>query len=132
MRRTVRAVILHVLAPLALGSIIYLFWRDQSLSIFGFALNAQPHSLTSVVSLPRFVLYSLPDGFWVYSFTAFMTLVWRGSRSRFRFLWLLSGLALAIACELGQLAGVVPGTYDVLDLLSAIVATLLALFLNTK
>jgi hypothetical protein len=133
MRRNCRAAILHVFAPLLLGSVIYLLFRDQNLPIsllFGSTLSAiRPAFFPRI---PESILYSLPDALWVYSLTSIMAFIWQNSQSAFKAFWMSSGLLLAFAFELGQLAGVIPGTFDVLDLTGAALAASLALFLNAQ
>ncbi len=73
--------------------------------------------------LPNFVLYSLPDALWVYSFTFLMQSVWsRHPRSYGRTVWILLPVLLAVGGEIGQLLKVVPGTFDLMDILGYIVA----------
>src|SRR5687767_7235487 len=81
---------LHVLAPVFAGGLIYICWRDPTLLMFKWfgtvGLTTLVNELRDAwgpggASLPGWVLYSLPDGLWVYAVTAFMAHVWRGSRS---------------------------------------------------
>jgi hypothetical protein len=87
-------------------------------------------------TLPHWFIYSLPDGLWVYALTAFMAQIWRESAKTWpRLFWMSLGLVIGAGSELGQLAGVVPGAFDVLDLcfsIFAAVAAFLIISLKTK
>jgi len=79
-------------------------------------------------AMPRWVLFSLPDGLWAYAMTAFMAQLWLKSEpSLSRTIWLSAGLVLSVGSELGQLTGYVPGSFDAADLLIALLGSLLAL-----
>jgi len=134
MKRTVRVALLHIIVPLLFGSIIYVFWRDPSLPISRLPVISNFGALrvtASFIHVPAFFLYSLPDAVWAYSLTSFMMLVWRDSDSRFRLVWISSGLVAPIVVELGQLVGWFPGTFDVRDLIASTSAALLAFYLNS-
>jgi hypothetical protein len=72
-------------------------------------------------AIPPFVLHSFPDGAWVYAYTACLARVWGG-----RSAWLALPGTLGIGGELGQFLGVVPGTFDPVDLTFMLFAAFLA------
>ncbi len=87
------------------------------------ALGAQPilnearsHLKSFGTVTTQWFLYSLPDGLWVYSCTAYMILVWDRRLSLQSLLWLVLPISLAAGGEMGQALGIVPGTYDEIDL----------------
>lgn len=135
-RLVVQTVILHVVFPVAVGAAIYTLWRSKRLLVFDWYRWAGWQTAVSVVRADAFglrhlipgpVLYSLPDALWVYSFTAFMTLLWSKQRKTFaRTFWLLLPTTMAASCEIGQFLKIVPGTFDIVDLLSYFVAGVLA------
>jgi len=137
--RRAAPVILHVIAPLVAGAAIYLLLRAPTLLVFGWvdaaggeaALRAaRGHTLAYARALGDTALFSAPDALWVYALTAAMLLVWRGQPGRARHAWIVSGVLLGAGSELGQLAGVVPGTFDGRDLLVSVGAFALALLLT--
>ena len=146
MRIKLSFVTLHVLLPILIGGLVYICWRDPALLMFKWfrVLGVEPLVLqlrlattSARQSLPDWFVYSLPDGLWVYALTAFMTRVWSGSPSSpVKTGWLSVGLLLGAGSELGQLAGVVPGTFDLTDFLfylfAAAIAFLIASKLNRK
>ncbi len=122
----------HVCLPIILGAVIYSLWRSKRLLVFTwyrwFGLYAPLLTLRANLAsvrhfLPDFVLYSLPDAFWVYSFTFLMQSVWfRHPRSYGRTIWILLPVSLAVGAELGQLLKVVPGTFDLMDIVGYVTA----------
>lgn len=106
--------IIHVVLPTVIGSFIYIGWRSTDLLAFRWL---ELLGLSSIVfrpelSLPDWVLFSLPDGCWAYATTSWMLLIWK--RLTY-WAWLVP--VLAIGSELGQMFGVVPGTYQTLDVI---------------
>jgi hypothetical protein len=137
----VRRVMIHVVGPVAAGAAIYLLFRTPHLLVFSWTraaglagmLASARHSLSPVAAaMPEWMLYSAPDGLWVYALTAAMLAVWRGDRSPGRYPWIAAGVVLGAGGELGQLAGFVPGTFDIADLLFSVAAFAAALYLVRK
>ena len=74
--------------------------------------------------IPASILFSLPDGAWVFSYVAFFARLWQDGPLWMRLGWIGLGPAMAIGGELGQLVpGFVPGTFDPLDLVAYTAAT---------
>ena len=129
---TVRYFLLAVVLPIVIGGLIYLLFRTDSLLMFAWV---EQLSLTTLIDrgraaaaplrphLPAFVLFSVPDGVWVFSATAFFARLWHDGPLWMRAGWIGITPAMAIGGELGQIIGVVPGTFDVLDMLAYIIAT---------
>jgi hypothetical protein len=134
--------IVHVLAPITVGGIIYICWRETNLLMFRWlgAVGLEPltNNLRSLAApaqriLPHWFVYSLPDGLWVYALTAFMLLVWRNTDPLpTKMLWCSLGLLLGPGIEIGQLAGVVPGTFDYGDLIVCLIAPTAALVFTSR
>ncbi|HKP37945.1 MAG TPA: hypothetical protein VJT71_13895 [Pyrinomonadaceae bacterium] len=133
--------IVHVLAPITVGGLIYIRWRDSNLVMFQWfrrlGLDAPIAWLRTGAGpvsegWPFWLVYSLPDGLWVYALTALMILLWRDAVSSARFVWLSLGLLLGAGSELGQLAGIVPGSFDVIDLLVCVFAAAAALAFTSR
>lgn len=62
---------------------------------------------------------SLPDALWTYSFTSFLIIIWH-KQSRKVLLWIIFPILFSVLMEIFQLAGLCPGTFDVIDLLLCI------------
>lgn len=126
--------------PVTLGGAIYLRWRNTNLLMFRwfrvFGLETVVVWLRAGAAEPTgwsfWLAYSLPDGLWVYALTALMIFLWRDARSPMKFLWPSLGLLLGAGSELGQLAGVVPGSFDVVDLVVCLFAAGAAMVLTSS
>jgi len=129
----------HVLLPILLGGMIYILCRKSSLLMFawydrvglGRVLEiCREAAEPSRESVPRWFLYSLPGGLWVYSMTAFMSLVWRDAQASFqKSAWVSVALVLGVGSEFLQVLQVVPGTFDPVDLVLYCFSGILALIL---
>jgi len=133
--------ILHVLTPITVGGLIYIRWRESNLLMFRWLRNLGLETLvawlragagTVADGWPYWAVYSLPDGLWVYALTALMILFWRDARSPIKVVWLSLGVLLGAGSELGQLAGIVPGSFDVIDLLVCLFAAAAALVFTSR
>lgn len=125
---------MHVIMPIAFGGLIYLLFRAKSLLMFRWAcaIGLEPYldymrAYCATFSIDNFhwFFYSLPDGLWVYSLTAFMLLVWGRKLSRSSFFWVSIGPLLALGGEIGQAFGVVIGTFDPTDIILCLIGSFL-------
>jgi hypothetical protein len=131
--------VIHVICPLIIGGLLYLGWRPPTLLIHrlvrvaGFArtLDGLQSMAAALPRIPSLVALSLPDALWSYSLVAHFGRLWTRDEHRVsRVVWVSIAVAIAIGSELGQLAGFVPGVFDVVDLLCISVAcTVAVLFL---
>jgi hypothetical protein len=96
-------------------------WLD-SIGIGTLLSTARTYALPVRGALPDWVLFSLPDGLWVYALTTSMAFIWQGSKQPARFIWLVAGVCLGAGGEIGQFFGVVPGTFDIVDLVANLAA----------
>ena len=127
--------ILHVVIPLLIGGAIYIIWRSETLQMFRWLefvdLDSPVNKLRDIYGgqngqLPQWLLYSLPDAAWLYSFAMYMGLVWIDAKPRVVFSFMAIGPTLGLGGELGQGFRVVPGTFDLVDLIFLCVASILA------
>lgn len=78
--------------------------------------------------IPSFVLYSLPDGIWVYSGTYLMILIWKDNiKTILSWGWILLPFICSVTAELLQSIHVVEGQYCSYDMIFYISFLLLAL-----
>lgn len=131
---------IHVLLPLLLGGLIYICWRDPTLPMFSWfnsvGLGPAIYKVRTVLAplerrLPLWFEFSIPNATWVYALTSFMALTWNETKSRFKLFWLSSGLILGVGTEVGQLAGLIPGAFDGVDLLLCVLAAVMAWLLTS-
>ncbi len=136
-------VLLYCVLPIFIGGMIYLAFRDTSLLMFSWAetigLDAaieamRVHTLPHRPGIPDWILFSVPDGVWVFACTTFFARLWHDGAWYYRAFWIGLGPALAIGGELGQLTwiGLVPGTFDPADLLFYVVSGVAALWLAQR
>jgi hypothetical protein len=106
-------------------------WRSQSLLMFGWfdlfglhpiVMTAREACSNIRPQIPSWVLYSWPDAAWASTGLLVYAAIWSGSRSSARHFWILLPPVLTIAGELGQLLRIVPGTFDLADVLVCFVA----------
>ena len=135
-RRTgrARAWLLHAVAPVLAGGLLYGLFRTERLLGWRWAEQAgldgalrSVRDLGAGWSVPEWVAFSLPDALWCYAFAWTVCRATATLPVRERVAWLALPVLLGPGAELGQLVGVVPGTFDVLDLVLCVVAVGLVL-----
>jgi len=112
-----------LLSPLFLiaGICIYLLFRDVSDLVF-FAWMPKPDFIGSIfIHLPPSALsailqHNTAGMLWLVSGILFLRFIWfyRTTTQRI-YIWAFCGIAVLL--EIGQLSAIIPGTFDVLDLL---------------
>ncbi len=126
---------------LLFGGLIYVLFRTATLKMFGWyetiglgGLTNRMRKLTFQFAneLPEWILFSLPDGLWIFSYVCLMLAVWQNSISFKNAFWVLIIPILAIGSEIGQLFGFVVGTFDLTDLLFYILGMTLPFIFFTK
>lgn len=138
--RIVGAIAANVLLPLLSGALLYVGFRAESLlgwrwaEAIGLATTGRAlrDALSHGYTLPDWVRFTLPDALWLYALTFVVARMQRDATRAERGLWLAFAFALGPGAELGQLAGLVPGTYDTADLIATIVAFALALHVGAR
>jgi hypothetical protein len=122
---------LHAALPLILGGLVYVLFRRRELVLFEWLsflhLDEVVRAARDLVApvrgaLPSWVLFNLPDALWGWALGGFMGCVWREGSPRARAVWIGLGAAMVAAFELLQAPGVLPGTFDWVDLAVSCVA----------
>ena len=116
------------IAMITVGGLIYLLYRPQNILLFqitdSLGLNPYITSLRndiSYISLPLFVINSIPAGLWTASY---LLLMYCNTKSYNKSTKLLITLPLpisAIILEFMQLLSWCPGTFDLFDLICYII-----------
>jgi len=126
------------LISLIIGTAIYILFRSTDLLVFtwieNIGLGEEVNELRDWANpilphLPEFILFSLPDGLWAFSFSASILLIWRNEKSK-KYLWLLVPIVFAILPEILQKFKLFPGTFDVYDLIMSLTGIGLSLLLT--
>lgn len=126
MKKIIKDIALHVLLPICIGAFIYILFRKESLTVFLWLDKASLSGTVMILrdaiagykdKMPALVLYSLPDGIWVYSATSLMLIIWKENWKHIMVLpWILIPLFLSIGAELLQLVHVVEGSFCLYDM----------------
>lgn len=127
---------IHVCLPIFVGGAVYTLFGSPTLWVFDWYAQLGLTDFVITVRgiftdlrplLPGWVLYSLPDGLWVYAYTSLMANIWKVSaKSNVKVAWVLSGVVLAFGTEFGQSLGLISGTFDVWDIYFYVTGFLLA------
>lgn len=133
--------IFHVVLPLLVGSVIYLLFRPTSLlmfrwakhfGIFDYVIKMRAVIFKYNAYLPKWFIFSLPNALWVYSLTAYMLLLWYGHSGKMKYFWISLGLLFSAGMEILQYFYILPGTFDLKDLVFVIAGFALPILLNKK
>lgn len=129
-RKTISCI--TAILSIAVGGTIYLLFRATSLTLFVWSetmgsmdyVMELRHSIP--VRLPEWIVFSLPDGLWLYSYLLIVGVIWDFN---LRKAWpALSVLpAIAIVSEVLQINSIIPGTFDPGDIVAYILATAISI-----
>lgn len=121
------------------GSVIYFTSRAPSLLMFHWAAwfgagsiitTLRGHSKTIIGFSPNWLIFSAPFALWVLSYLMCIKAVWLNSKRWERYFWFWSVPIGSLAIEFGQKTPYIPGTYDMVDVITIVVATLIALIIQ--
>ena len=119
-------------AVLVVGGLIYVRYRSESLIMFdcfrGLGLTEDIENFRNNVEMPNvygWVKYNMPAGLWLFAYMFIIDSIWGKDKNNvYRcFLYILP--FLAIISEVMQYVGILPGTFDYMDLLSYILSIIL-------
>lgn len=107
---------------LLFGITIYIFWRG----IFFIDPTQEFLPLFNSSKIPKWFMYNLPDGLWLYSLLCLMTLIWQNDQlSRYIIIWTFLVVILSFVLEILQGLHRIPGTFDWGDLTAYLCAFLI-------
>ena len=124
---------------LIIGSYIYLKFRNETLLMFHWAENLGFDFIISSIRRSstffnfhqdKYIIFSAPYGMWVISFCCFIGAIWHRDSSFSAIIWRLLIPAIAISSELLQFVGLLPGTFDINDLLVLILSTIIGVSIS--
>lgn len=118
------------LVLLGAGGVVYISFRSISLLMFDWFeslrcmdIVEKIRSLSVGITPSNFVLYNLPDLLWMVSYLLFVNaLIPKRNLGSYLF-WLLFLPVLAVIHEIMQAIGIIPGSFDYIDLLCYIIPT---------
>lgn len=130
------------LLALLIGGFIYIFLRPappiffhwiQRIGVITEWLEAvRLNTLTITPYLPMWVVYSLPQGLWAFSYTLIMVGIWGRKRNLLAIFWLGTIPLLVFGFEVLQLAGEIRGTYCPEDMLFSAAGILLGVLASVR
>jgi hypothetical protein len=130
---SIQKIILHVLLPLVAGAAIYYICNPGASIVQrmlpAFLIPEQPLLHSSKSAFVRILLFNGPDFCWSYSFVSSL-LFWQHAAGNQQRYFRLIILLLLLGQELIQL--LLPGyfSFDIADMIAALIAFLLSLYLN--
>jgi len=139
MIRSLKVVALFL--PVVFGGLIYIIFRTEKLLMFHWfeylRLSNEINfikNLRNIYSFPGWFIYSLPDGLWIFSYTALTLEIWKFSITRDSSFWIFSIPIVAVSSEFLQLFRIIPGTFDLIDVIFYLLGIILPFYkiLNTK
>ena len=123
-------IVIIAMMALSVGGMIYVFFRPESIMMFKwFPFLSVIHKQVSVfrtTHIPDFLVYSIPDGLWLFSYILLIGVIWNFNYHRCFLLIMLLPI-YAISHEILQLYHLVPGYFDILDFVVYVVATLVGI-----
>ncbi|WP_374032906.1 hypothetical protein [Bdellovibrio bacteriovorus] len=129
-----RSVCIVATIALLLGSYVYIAFRPTDLLMFQvFDFLGMTNRIQEVRSfgspyrgfIPNWFIFCAPNGLWMLSYMALSALVWNRQMSLAAFIWGIVLLAGSILSEFLQLLKLLPGTFDVYDLVAYAVGAFL-------
>lgn len=132
-----RKYLAFITIPLFLGLIIYIGFRVPTIKLFYFFeqkdlyvwVNQLRHEIYFLTEyLPDWVIFSLPDGLWLFSCISLILFIWKNNE-KLGSVWALIALSLSISSEFLQHGKIIKGTYDSIDILFYFLGFFTSIFL---
>lgn len=119
-----KATLINSFLTLFFGGIIYILFRESHLKMFSW-MNylGLKNTITFIRNLVKnfelydWILFSLPDGLWLFSYMSVTLYIWKGKISLSNIFWILFIPLIAISSEIGQYFQIIPGTFDSIDII---------------
>ncbi len=128
------------ITSIILGGIIYVLWREQTLLMFKWfdslgltpAIVSMRSSANAYLSvIPKWLCFSLPNALWFFGGVLLFSSIWKNFYAE-RIFWISIFAVIVIGCEIGQLAGVILGTYDNTDMVLMLMLIPLAILMGNN
>lgn len=123
---------------LVIGGLIYIIYRSESLIMFSWFDNlglsnniSFLRELYSANSIYSWVKYNMPAALWLFAYLFVIDAIWekRMTSPMYKaFFWFMP--VIAVLSEVLQLINLLPGTFDIFDVCSYIVAVVIYFILN--
>ena len=112
--------------PMLFGGFIYISFRDERILLFYWLnqLNINYSKLRQIDIgdgvIQSYIIYSLPHGLFIFSGTLIIGVIWRSCKKNF-YIYTSILTIIAIIYEISQKFGIIRGTFDVTDIISIII-----------
>lgn len=126
-----------VLAPLCIGGIVYVVWRPytsllmfswfEHLCLADYVLFLR--NTFSYINAPYWFIDWFPNASWTFSFMTVMYWLWGKQVYKIKYFFILLPVFLGLTFELAQLFNLLPGTFDIGDILAHLVGALSAILI---
>jgi hypothetical protein len=136
--------LLHIcLSAFALlaGGIIYIIFHSSEPLFFSWINSTgaihwiniiRNSSLSLSKFLPEWIVYSLPNGLWAFSYSLLITGIWSGSKSSLRYFWFASIPLVVLGFEFLQFARLIPGTFCLQDIALGIAGIVIGIMVGIR
>ncbi|HUR31485.1 MAG TPA: hypothetical protein VMZ69_08620 [Saprospiraceae bacterium] len=125
-------VIIISTASLLLGALLYSATRSESIYLNQFvsqfgdgAVLRFFQKLIHNTDIPEWIIYSLPDGLWMFALILLILMLWDFKLNKGSFLWVIIAFFLGILFEALQGLHIVRGTFDIIDIYFILIAVIL-------
>lgn len=122
---------------LAIGGLIYVLYRSDNLLMFEWFQRIGISNIirdmrenTETQNLYGWVKNSMPAGLWLLSYLFVIDSIWWREKHTIYYIFIYVLPFLAICSEFLQFFGIMPGTFDISDLLSYVLAFLLFIIIK--
>ncbi|MGV0936306.1 hypothetical protein [Empedobacter falsenii] len=131
--------LLAIILPLLIGFIIYISFRSETLRMFEWIEYLRIDFIIDIIRktlnpyknyLKSSIIFSLPDGLWLFSFVNLILLI--NYKSKNLIYYLLLPISLSFLPEILQFFNLFSGTFDYFDLLYCIVALMFNYYIYIK
>lgn len=125
------------LLPVLIGGLLYICFRNENILLFSWIrfVNIDYSFLRHIVIadnlISSYIIYSLPNGLWVLSGLLLLKYFLKNENRVYLF-YATVFILISISIEVCQLYGIVPGTFDILDLVTIIIFSIIGFLMNTE
>ncbi len=118
---------------LFIGALIYLLFRPDYLVMFSWVefigmadtlVELRGYFLPLSTNSNNWIIYSMPNGLWLLSFSFLMLLTWGNKLSIYALYWTLFLLVIALLSEVMQFFQIIYGVFDIADIVAYILGFL--------
>lgn len=108
------------------GGMIYILFRSSNLKMFKWFDKLGMNNVIDTLrinfmvlgeNVPNWFKYSLPDGLWVFSYVCLLLMIWSDKKGKESLFFIFIIPLIAFFSELGQIVNIVPGTFDITDII---------------